>query len=74
MAETTYLPEVRCQVTPGGILPNGVNRLWSTDSRSGEAQIDNVRQPSRDDFFLHHPDSSAVGPYIEGSGTSLRRR
>ena len=40
MAEVTYLPEVRCDVTPGGIIPEGVTaRLKDLDGRSQFVQV-----------------------------------
>lgn len=40
MAEITYLPEARCEVTPGGILPEGVTaRVKDLDGRSQFMQV-----------------------------------
>jgi hypothetical protein len=40
MAETIYLPEVRCDVIPGGILPQGVTaRIKGLDGRSQFVQV-----------------------------------
>jgi hypothetical protein len=40
MAEVTYLPEVRCEVTPGGILPGGVTaRIKDVDGRCQYVQV-----------------------------------
>src|SRR4051812_9398641 len=40
MTEVTYLPEVRCEVIPGGILPEGVTaRVEAEDGRSQYVQV-----------------------------------